>query len=103
MSVFDCLPLCAIINDSIFAVHAGISPFLHSIADIEVLDRFQEIPLISIAFYFELVYFLNYTKDYTAISCGQIQHHYKVGFRMIAVSATLLDKTNPSSFYTPII
>lgn len=49
MSVFDCLPLCAIINDSIFAVHAGISPFLHSIADIEVLDRFQEIPLISTA------------------------------------------------------
>ena len=47
MSVFDCLPLCAIINDTIFAVHAGISPFLHSISDIEVLDRFQEIPLIS--------------------------------------------------------
>ncbi|CBK23654.2 uncharacterized protein [Blastocystis hominis] len=39
MSVFDCLPLCAIINDTVFAVHAGISPFLHSISDIEVLDR----------------------------------------------------------------
>lgn len=49
MSAFDCLPLCAIINDTIFAAHAGISPFLHRISDIDDLDRFQEIPLISIA------------------------------------------------------
>ena len=47
MSTCDCLPLCAIINDKIFAVHAGISPSLHHIDEINSLNRFQEIPLIS--------------------------------------------------------
>ncbi|CBK23185.2 uncharacterized protein [Blastocystis hominis] len=47
MATCDCLPLCAIINDKIFAVHAGISPSLHHIDEINSLNRFQEIPLIS--------------------------------------------------------
>ena len=47
MKACDCLPICAIVNDSIFAVHAGISPSLSSIQEIDSIDRFQEIPLIS--------------------------------------------------------
>lgn len=48
MEACDCLPLCAIVNDTIFAVHAGISPLLKTVEEINQLDRFQEIPLISL-------------------------------------------------------
>ena len=49
MKAFDCLPLCAVVNKHVFAVHAGISPKLQFIHDIDVIDRFQEIPVISFA------------------------------------------------------
>lgn len=48
MQTCDCLPLCAVVNQSVFAVHAGISPLLKRIDDIRALNRFQEIPLISL-------------------------------------------------------
>ena len=51
MKACDCLPICAIVNDSIFAVHAGISPSLTSVEEIDSIDRFQEIPLISFSIY----------------------------------------------------
>ncbi|CRG96801.1 protein phosphatase-beta, putative [Plasmodium gallinaceum] len=41
---FDYLPLTAIINDEIFCDHGGISPYLHTIDEINELDRFKEIP-----------------------------------------------------------
>lgn len=47
MNAFDCLPIAAVINDAIFAVHAGISPLLKHVEDIDAIDRFQEVPLIS--------------------------------------------------------
>ena len=47
MQTCDCLPLCAVVNQSVFAVHAGLSPLLKRIDDIRALNRFQEIPLIS--------------------------------------------------------
>ena len=49
MQTCDCLPLCAVVNQSVFAVHAGISPLLKRIDDIRALNRFQEIPLISLS------------------------------------------------------
>ncbi|CAF3381804.1 unnamed protein product [Rotaria socialis] len=44
MSLFDCLPICALIDDRFLCMHAGISPHLKSIQDIVRLNRFQEIP-----------------------------------------------------------
>jgi serine/threonine-protein phosphatase 2B catalytic subunit len=41
MELFDCLPLAAIVNNSFFCVHAGISTELKSIEDINKLDRFK--------------------------------------------------------------
>jgi diadenosine tetraphosphatase ApaH/serine/threonine PP2A family protein phosphatase len=38
------LPLAAIINGNVLAVHAGISRHLNIIDDIEVINRFQEVP-----------------------------------------------------------
>ena len=38
------------LNDTIFAVHAGISPLLKKVEEINALNRFQEIPLISLLF-----------------------------------------------------
>lgn len=42
--MFDYLTIAAIIDDSIFCVHAGISQNVVSIDQIRVLDRFKEIP-----------------------------------------------------------
>lgn len=42
--MFDYLTLAAVIDDSIFCVHAGISQNVLSIDQIRVLDRFREIP-----------------------------------------------------------
>lgn len=43
-SVFDLLPLCAIIGGKIFCVHGGLSPLLTSAEQIQRLDRKKEIP-----------------------------------------------------------
>ena len=42
--MFDYLTLAAVLDNSIFAVHGGLSPLLVSLDQIRVLDRFQEIP-----------------------------------------------------------
>jgi serine/threonine-protein phosphatase 2B catalytic subunit len=44
MSLFDCLPICALIDDRFLCMHGGISPHLKSLNDIEKLNRFQELP-----------------------------------------------------------
>jgi len=42
--MFDFLGLGVIINDSIFCVHGGLSPSIHTIDQIKMIDRFKEIP-----------------------------------------------------------
>ena len=43
-SVFDMMPLCALINNEIFAVHSGLSPMIENFQQIDIIDRNQEIP-----------------------------------------------------------
>ena len=38
------LPICAIINEKIFCVHGGISPYLKTLEDIKNINRFGKIP-----------------------------------------------------------
>ncbi|KAI9003681.1 Metallo-dependent phosphatase-like protein [Gaertneriomyces semiglobifer] len=42
--LFDYLVLSVVIDDAIFCVHGGLSPSIHTIDQIRVLDRFREIP-----------------------------------------------------------
>lgn len=42
--VFDSLPLVCILNDRFFCVHAGISPDIMTVSDIDLIDRFREVP-----------------------------------------------------------
>ncbi|CCL99662.1 uncharacterized protein FIBRA_01682 [Fibroporia radiculosa] len=42
--MFDFLTLSVVIDDKIFCVHGGLSPSIHSIDQIKVVDRFREIP-----------------------------------------------------------
>jgi len=42
--VFDFLPIAAVIEQSMFAVHGGLSPAINDIEQIRVLERFQEVP-----------------------------------------------------------
>lgn len=42
--MFDFLTLSVVIDDKIFCVHGGLSPSIHSIDQIKVIDRFREIP-----------------------------------------------------------
>lgn len=42
--MFDFLTLSVVINDQIFCVHGGLSPSIHSIDQIKIIDRFREIP-----------------------------------------------------------
>lgn len=42
--MFDFLTLSVVIDDRIFCVHGGLSPSIHSINQIKVIDRFREIP-----------------------------------------------------------
>jgi len=43
-SVFDFLSLCALVDDEIFCVHGGLSPNIQYIDQINLIDRFKEIP-----------------------------------------------------------
>ena len=40
MKLFDELPICAIIDQKFFAVHAGISPTCQTLEEIQQLNRF---------------------------------------------------------------
>ncbi|RKP08513.1 Metallo-dependent phosphatase-like protein [Thamnocephalis sphaerospora] len=42
--MFDFLILSVVIDDSIFCVHGGLSPSIHTIDQIKVIDRFREVP-----------------------------------------------------------
>ncbi|KAI9361255.1 Metallo-dependent phosphatase-like protein [Zopfochytrium polystomum] len=42
--MFDYLVLSVVIDDTILCVHGGLSPSLHTIDQIRVIDRFREIP-----------------------------------------------------------
>lgn len=42
--LFDYLPLGAVIEQSIFAVHGGLSPVINTIDEVRLLDRKQEVP-----------------------------------------------------------
>ncbi|CAO1617783.1 unnamed protein product [Parajaminaea phylloscopi] len=42
--MFDFLTLSVVIDDRIFCVHGGLSPSVHYIDQIKVIDRFREIP-----------------------------------------------------------
>lgn len=42
--MFDFLTLSVVIDDAIFCVHGGLSPSIHCIDQIKVIDRFREIP-----------------------------------------------------------
>jgi diadenosine tetraphosphatase ApaH/serine/threonine PP2A family protein phosphatase len=42
--MFDYLTISVVIDDRIFCVHGGLSPSIHSIDQIKVVDRFREIP-----------------------------------------------------------
>lgn len=39
--MFDFLTLSAVINNDIFCVHGGLSPSIHSIDQIKIIDRFR--------------------------------------------------------------
>lgn len=43
-SVFNCMPIAAVIDDKIFCVHGGLSPYLRSIDDIRNIKRPTSIP-----------------------------------------------------------
>ena len=42
--LFDYLPLVAIIDSKIFCVHGGLSPSIETLDQINIIDRFKEIP-----------------------------------------------------------
>lgn len=42
--MFDFLTLSVVIDDAIFCVHGGLSPSIHHIDQVKVIDRFREIP-----------------------------------------------------------
>jgi serine/threonine-protein phosphatase PP1 catalytic subunit len=43
-SVFDCLPIAAIIDEKIFCLHGGLSPDLKSLEQIRNIERPVEVP-----------------------------------------------------------
>ena len=42
--MFDFLTLSVVIDDAIFCVHGGLSPSIHHIDQIKIIDRFREVP-----------------------------------------------------------
>ena len=44
VEVFDYLNLAALVDDSVFCVHGGLSPELRTIDQMQTLERVQEIP-----------------------------------------------------------
>jgi diadenosine tetraphosphatase ApaH/serine/threonine PP2A family protein phosphatase len=48
MESFDCLPIAALIDNKIIAVHGGISPELTTMQVLNKINRFMEIPKIGL-------------------------------------------------------
>ena len=42
--LFDCLPLTAVVEEQIFCLHGGLSPYIETLRNIRDLDRHQEPP-----------------------------------------------------------
>ena len=42
--LFDFLPLTALIENRVFCLHGGLSPFVDTLDSVRTLDRFQEVP-----------------------------------------------------------
>ena len=45
MSLFDSLPICALIDQRFLCMHGGISPHIRTLKDIAQINRFEEIPM----------------------------------------------------------
>ena len=43
-TLFDMLPLTAVVENEVFCLHGGLSPSLETLDNIRGLDRFQEVP-----------------------------------------------------------
>jgi diadenosine tetraphosphatase ApaH/serine/threonine PP2A family protein phosphatase len=40
MEMFDCLPICCLVDGKYFAMHGGISPELYSLSQVNKINRF---------------------------------------------------------------